>query len=96
MYDVGNVEQLNSGDRWIQNNPVNSLSVPIGVRTDGELFTLELGKCNDKLGVNATIFKDGSKYIGCQYSDGECKNDESCFDATDILLKEGFCVTVNK
>ena len=42
MYKVGRVEQLNVLDRWENNNPVNSLSVPIGVRTDGELFTLDL------------------------------------------------------
>ena len=42
MYKVGRVEQLNILDRWISNNPVNSLGVPIGVRADGELFTLDL------------------------------------------------------
>lgn len=42
MYKVGKVEQLNVLDRWIQNNPVNSLSVPIGIHADQELFTLDL------------------------------------------------------
>ena len=42
IYKVGKVEQLNVLDRWVQNNPVNSLSVPIGVKSDGELFTLDL------------------------------------------------------
>ena len=42
MYKVGNIEQLNILDRWENNNPVNSLSVPIGVHTDGEVFTLDL------------------------------------------------------
>lgn len=42
MYKVGKVEQLNIMDRWINNNPVNSLSVPIGIHTDGELFNLDL------------------------------------------------------
>lgn len=42
MYKVGRVEQLNIVDRWINNNPVNSLSVPIGIHTDGELFNLDL------------------------------------------------------
>ena len=42
MYKVGKVEQLNMLERWASNNPVNSLSVPIGLRSDGELFMLDL------------------------------------------------------
>ena len=42
IYKVGKVEQLNVLDRWEKNDPVNSLSVPIGVKADGELFTLDL------------------------------------------------------
>ncbi len=42
MYDVGNVEQLNSADRWIQNNPVNSLSVPVGIDQSGNLFNFDI------------------------------------------------------
>lgn len=42
MYKVGKIEQLNILDRWTNNNPVNSLSVPIGIHTDGELFNLDL------------------------------------------------------
>jgi len=42
MYKVGKVEQLNILDRWSKNNPVNSLSVPIGIHTDGEIFNLDL------------------------------------------------------
>ena len=42
MYKVGKVEQLNILDRWSRNNPVNSLSVPIGMHTDGEIFNLDL------------------------------------------------------
>lgn len=42
MYKVGKVEQLNIIDRWSNNNPVNSLSVPIGIHTDGEIFNLDL------------------------------------------------------
>ena len=42
MYKVGRVEQLNIMDRWSKNNPVNSLSVPIGIHADGELFKLDL------------------------------------------------------
>lgn len=42
MYKVGRVEQLNILDRWEKNNPVNSLSVPIGIHTDGEIFNLDL------------------------------------------------------
>ena len=42
MYKVGKVEDLNCLDRWNKNNPVNSLSVPIGIHTDGEVFNLDL------------------------------------------------------
>ena len=42
MYKVGRVEQLNLMDRWSKNNPVNSLSVPIGIHSDGEIFNLDL------------------------------------------------------
>lgn len=42
MYKVGKVEDLNILDRWAKNNPVNSLSVPIGIHTDGEIFNLDL------------------------------------------------------
>ncbi len=42
MYKVGKVEQLDILDRWTRNDPVNSLSVPIGIREDGELFNLDL------------------------------------------------------
>ena len=42
MYKVGRVDQLNIMDRWSKNNPVNSLSVPIGIHADGELFKLDL------------------------------------------------------
>ena len=42
MYKVGKVEQLNVLDRWRNNDIVNSLNVPIGIKTDGELFTLDL------------------------------------------------------
>lgn len=42
MYGVGKVEHLNPFSRWERNNPVKSLAVPIGVGTDGKLFTLDL------------------------------------------------------
>lgn len=42
MYGVGKVEHLNPFSRWEQNNPVKSLSVPVGIGTDGKLFTLDL------------------------------------------------------
>jgi len=42
MFDAGRVEHLNPLRRWAENNPVKSLSVPIGVGTDGRLFTLDL------------------------------------------------------
>ena len=42
MFKVGKIEQLNIFDRWIKNNPVNSLNTPIGIHADGELFNLDL------------------------------------------------------
>ncbi|MDD6272677.1 MAG: type VII secretion protein EssC [bacterium] len=42
MYKVGRVEQLDLVNRWKESDPVNSLSVPIGIRSDGELFNLDL------------------------------------------------------
>lgn len=42
MYGVGKVEHLNPLSRWERNNPVKSLAVPIGLGTDGKLFTLDL------------------------------------------------------
>lgn len=42
MYNVGMVEHLNPLSRWERNNPVKSLAVPIGVGTDGNIFTLDL------------------------------------------------------
>ena len=42
MFRVGRVEQLNSLDRWKNNNPTNSLSVPIGIDQNGELFKMDL------------------------------------------------------
>lgn len=42
MYKTGRIEQLNSLKRWKENNPVNSLAVPVGVGADGSIFTLDL------------------------------------------------------
>ena len=42
MYAAGMVEHLNPLKRWRENNPVKSLSAPVGVGTDGKLFTLDL------------------------------------------------------
>lgn len=42
MYKVGRVEQLNSLDRWKNNNPTNSLSVPVGIDQNGEIFRMDL------------------------------------------------------
>lgn len=42
MFGAGRVEHLNPIRRWAENNPVKSLSVPIGVGTDGRLFYLDL------------------------------------------------------
>jgi len=42
MYNVSKIEQLNISNRWKNNNPVASLSVPIGVHESGEQFKLDL------------------------------------------------------
>lgn len=42
MYRLDKTEHLNVRERWKQNNPVNTLGVPVGVGTDGELFSLDL------------------------------------------------------
>lgn len=42
MYNAGRVEHLNPLKRWADNNPVKSLAAPLGVGTDGKLFTLDL------------------------------------------------------
>lgn len=42
LYGVGKAEHLNALTRWKENNPANTLQVPIGVGTDGETFCLDL------------------------------------------------------
>lgn len=42
MFGVGRVEHLNPLKRWGENDPVKSLATPIGIATDGTLFTLNL------------------------------------------------------
>ena len=42
MYNVGKIDQLNPLNRWKNNNPITSLSVPVGIDTNGELFKLDL------------------------------------------------------
>lgn len=42
MFNVGKIEQLNPENRWKTNNPITSLSAPVGVDTNGELFKLDL------------------------------------------------------
>ena len=42
MYEVGKVEHLNSGARWIKNDPVMSLSAPVGIGKNGEFITIDL------------------------------------------------------
>lgn len=42
MYRVGKVEQLNINERWQNNNPTNSLSTPIGIDQNGELFKIDI------------------------------------------------------
>lgn len=42
MFGAGKVEFLNPLKRWADNNPVKSLAAPVGIGTDGRLFTLDL------------------------------------------------------
>ena len=42
MYGVSKIEQLNISNRWKNNNPVASLSAPIGVHESGDQFKLDL------------------------------------------------------
>ena len=42
MYDVGNVNQLNILNRWKNNDIINSLSCPVGIDEQGELFNIDL------------------------------------------------------
>ena len=42
MFRAGKVEHLNPLVRWKENNPIKSLAAPIGVGTDGSIFTLDL------------------------------------------------------
>ncbi len=42
MFDAGNVEQLNSLEKWKFNDPINSLATPIGLSINGNLFKLDL------------------------------------------------------
>lgn len=42
MYNAGNVEQLNAYNRWHKNDPTTSLSCPVGIDENGELFKLDL------------------------------------------------------
>lgn len=42
MYNVGTIEQLNPLERWQTNNPIISLSAPIGYGSNGQIFKLDL------------------------------------------------------
>lgn len=42
MYNVGKIEQLNIRNRWLNSDPIQTLQTPIGVHTNGEIFTLDL------------------------------------------------------
>lgn len=42
MYDCGRVEQLNSLARWKDNDPSQSLSVPIGIDQNNESFRMDI------------------------------------------------------
>lgn len=42
MFGVGRIEHLNIENRWMSNNPIQSLATPIGIATDGSTFNLDL------------------------------------------------------
>ena len=42
MYECGRVEQLNSLSRWKENDPSVSLSVPIGIDQNSEIFRMDI------------------------------------------------------
>ncbi len=42
MYDVGKIEQLNSGVRWSESNPILNLNVPVGFGKNGEIISIDL------------------------------------------------------
>ncbi len=42
MFQAGKIEHLNIENRWASNNPVQSLTTPIGIGADGSLFMLDL------------------------------------------------------
>ena len=42
MYNVSNVNQLNSFGKWKENDPISSLAAPVGINEYGELFKLDL------------------------------------------------------
>lgn len=42
LYNLGRVEQLNSLSRWNDNNPILSLSVPVGIDQSGEIFKMDI------------------------------------------------------
>lgn len=42
LYNYGRVEQLNSLSRWTTNNPSTSLSVPIGIDQNNEIFQMDI------------------------------------------------------
>lgn len=42
LFGVEHIEHLNILDRWRRNNPVKSLSTPVGIGTDSAVFNLDL------------------------------------------------------
>lgn len=42
MFGVGKIEHLNIKQRWVENNPSQSLRTPVGMATTGEIFCLDL------------------------------------------------------
>lgn len=75
MYKVGKVEALNVLDKWVRNNPVNSLSVPIGMHTDGGIFNLDLHeKFHGPHGLIAGMTGSGKSELIITYILSMCLN----------------------
>ena len=42
MYNISKIESFNSKQRWIDNVPIHSLAVPVGIGNNGEKINLDL------------------------------------------------------
>ena len=86
MYKVGKVEQLNVLEKWKNNNPVISLSAPIGVTNNNEIVELDLhDKYHGPNGLIAGMVGFGKLELLITYITSMCIN-YSPFDVQFILI----------